>query len=126
MRNFNEIINNKKGMTLTNVMVAFVILLVGILMFQQVVTLSVATYTKAEKVRTGTENAYSDFYEQTRYTDGANEIIDLDGENATGGTISFVFDGSDSTDTFTLETSRHGFENDEEYKIYFFGNRKEN
>ncbi len=109
-------LNNKSGMTMVSVLVAFAIFMSILLMFQQTVRLASNIFQTAEDVRRNTEGLYSSFYENTTYSqkDKANDFSDKGQDK--------VYTFSNGSESFTLK-SFEGYYEDSGSKVYFFGNR---
>ena len=68
MKKIHRLLQGRKGMTMAEVLVAFAIFAMLLLMFQRTVTLSSHVMQSSEDVRRQTERLYDAFYQQTAYT----------------------------------------------------------
>lgn len=107
---------NNKGMTMVNVLVAFAIFALILLMFQRAVSLSSKIFQTSEDIRKKTETLYSEFYEQTSYSN-KSQTNDFSGS---GEEKTYTF--STDNGSFSLDTFQGEFAADTG-KVYFLGNR---
>lgn len=120
IKKLKKTMNNNSGMTMLNVLVAFAVFLFIIAMFTQAVRLASNIYKTSEDVRKTTEGLYSDFYKNSSYS-----ASDINATPPFGITKnSYTFKSDDGASSFKIQSAQGAFE-DENGKVYFFGNRSE-
>lgn len=107
-------LKNKKGMTMSSVLVAFAVLLLILLMFWQAVTISSNIFRLSEDIRKGSEKLFSDFYSDTSY---------LPRNEASGSPSRKFYFRDKQGGGFELASDIGSYE-DGEYEVYYFGQRK--
>lgn len=100
---------NKKGMTMANVLVAFAVLALTLLLFQQAVTLASNIFRRSEDLRRETEALFADFYENAGvYT-------------PTPGAQTYVFT-DESGNAFQIQSGETEYPSGR-YSVHYFGGR---
>lgn len=116
MRRIRQRLQEKKGMTMAEVLVAFVLFVLILLMFQRTVVLASNVLRSSEDVRRRAENLYADFYRETAYQRD-------DGTAGDGDAYRFSGEGGDG---FEIRSRSGSYENGGgDGTVYYFGLRKE-
>lgn len=123
MKKLRRLLKGRKGMTMAEVLVAFAIFAMILLMFQRTVTLASNVMQTSEDVRRRTERLYDAFYQQTAYTTPAQDE-ELAGEKDDK-KKTYTFQGEAGSGGFSMETYLDSFTEGEDGAVYYFGLRKE-
>lgn len=122
MSKIRRLLKGGEGMTMAEVLVAFAIFAMLLLMFQRTVTLSSHVMQSSEDVRRQTERLYDAFYQQTAYTTPAQnpDLAEEKKEKAK----TYTFQGDSGTGGFSLNTYSDSFTEEDDGTVYYFGLRK--
>ena len=123
MKKIHRLLQGRKGMTMAEVLVAFAIFAMLLLMFQRTVTLSSHVMQSSEDVRRQTERLYDAFYQQTAYTTPAQspELAEEKKEKVQ----TYTFQGESGSDSFSLQTYRDSFTEGDDGTVHYIGVRED-
>jgi hypothetical protein len=105
-------LHNKDGFSMVNVLVAFAMLLLMVIIFSNAMNLALKLYEKSKQIRETDETLYGAFYRNTKYSVTTGDIS----------TDKKTYTFSDGSTTFTIDSSLGDYKQTDG-DVYFFGQR---
>lgn len=109
-------LKEKSGISMINVLAAFAVFLLTILMFSQAVNLSLRLFEKSEDIRRSTESDFASFYQHTEYTKNDGRLGEED--------ANFTFTDQNGGNFVLNSHSGEYKPTGSERSIFYFGQRK--
>lgn len=108
-------LKEKKAMTMLNVLAAFAVLTLVLLLFGQAVNAALNLYRYSEDLRKASEARFSSFYKESNYDSGAGDYSLTE--------YSYTFKEEGGGTAFSTKVKMGEYEKDGG-KIWFYGGRK--